>query len=236
MTIIITREFTYVSEDESEQGYSGLKANWLPDWFDPVNGISIFHDMLEHCDDDEGHQYQEIMALAAAYYTRIETGYLNQITEHHKNNVSRMQQFLWSFIWNEFDEERPYDIPPPPKGVESLDNYHLFLLASQLAINTHTTYKSFPDDAIPHTAGWCAHGYRLAEKRFGCCPDVIHLMNEFDRLWEQNYPARTLRDLVLTHGDLITVKVDLHRCDVKFLVHGEYILEDYLEGDLEHGN
>ena len=46
MTIIITREFTYVSEDESEQGYSGLKANWLPDWFDPVNGISIFHDMI----------------------------------------------------------------------------------------------------------------------------------------------------------------------------------------------
>ena len=67
---------TFIIEEHEEYQTKGARPIDTPH-ADPLGGMSVAHDMLEHFHNDQGSVYEELMALGASYYVRGETGFFN---------------------------------------------------------------------------------------------------------------------------------------------------------------
>jgi len=70
----MTIKMTFVCEEHEEFGELGLRPADVPN-ADPLTGMAIPHDMLEHFPGDDGGVEAEFMALGAALLLRGETGW-----------------------------------------------------------------------------------------------------------------------------------------------------------------
>lgn len=83
----------FVIERHEEYGEVGLRLKSRP-WFDPLGGVAVAHDLMEHFNDDDGTLAGELQALGASIYVRDFGCYFSQrggyITEPHKHIASDM--------------------------------------------------------------------------------------------------------------------------------------------------
>jgi hypothetical protein len=88
--IIIGR---FICEEHEEFGSLGLRPLAMPE-ADPLPGMTVAHDLLEHFPGDDGGVEAEFMALGAAYWLRHESGYVkNQrsragLTDHSDRDAA----------------------------------------------------------------------------------------------------------------------------------------------------
>lgn len=64
----------FVCETHEDFGDLGLRPAWMAN-ADPLGGMAVAHDMLEHCVGDDGSVEAELMALGAIYWLRGESGW-----------------------------------------------------------------------------------------------------------------------------------------------------------------
>ncbi len=67
----------FVVEEHEEYGGLGLRPADVPN-ADPLGGMTVAHDLLEHFPGDDGGVEAEFMALGACYFLRHESGFVNQ--------------------------------------------------------------------------------------------------------------------------------------------------------------
>jgi hypothetical protein len=64
----------FVVEEHEEYGTKGFRPKWMPQ-ADPLGGMAVAHDILEHFPKDDGGVEAELQALGAALYIRGNGGY-----------------------------------------------------------------------------------------------------------------------------------------------------------------
>lgn len=65
----MTYTVSFVFEEHQEYGTNGWRPEKFPG-FDPLEGMAVPHDVLEHFEDDDGKMHGEFQALGAAIYVR----------------------------------------------------------------------------------------------------------------------------------------------------------------------
>jgi len=161
-----TYEFT-VKEHE-EFGGLGFAPSWYPNG-DPLGGMGVAHDILEHFPNDDGGAEGEFMALGCSYRLRGETGYMQR-----NGNVNRPEVHLASdfeMIFQAIEEMNGHTrIKPCPHTVDLDDEViDAFREIVRLA------KKNFRDNEWPNPidprdeksiVAWMAYGYHKAGVRY----------------------------------------------------------------------
>jgi hypothetical protein len=68
------RIVTFIAKQHEEFGTIGLQMKGRR-WADPLGGMAVAHDLLEHFPKDDGSCEHELMALGASYYVRNGSAY-----------------------------------------------------------------------------------------------------------------------------------------------------------------
>ena len=84
------KTYKFTVKEHKELGMLGFAPQWYPNG-DPLSGMAVAHDILEHFPNDEGEAEGEFMALGASYRIRGETGYFQR-----NGNVNTPAQHLAS--------------------------------------------------------------------------------------------------------------------------------------------
>jgi hypothetical protein len=152
------KRYTFILEEWDTTGGLGLRPEWFPG-ADPLGGVAVAHDILEHDNMTVGDVNEEIQALGRMHWIRGEGGYfhdaryyqppsihfatdLTYILEKHLNHdPSEGENPGWVVIT---DEEVPVD--PDMSGYEDLFTDALVALRKDAAqrvdeYNNSSTYK-----------------------------------------------------------------------------------------------
>lgn len=195
------RIYTFIVAKHEEYGTLGFRPSWYPAG-DPLSGMAVAHDILEHFPKDTGTAEEEYQALGAALFIRGDSGYFG----HNRGNRSP-------------EENTAADLPM----IWSIQSYVKPCLLSRdqdLMTRTRNVITHFkkeleymeqadnPDEEdLEHIARWIAKGYQRAKKRYGTT------RNE-NIAWGLFQPIEEQADTALKHaeeGMVLTVRVDFRR-------------------------
>lgn len=84
------KTYQFKVKEHEEYGSLGFTPSWYPNG-DPLGGMAVAHDILEHFPKDSGDAEGEFMALGASYRIRGKTGYMQK-----KGNVNPPEVHLAS--------------------------------------------------------------------------------------------------------------------------------------------
>lgn len=171
--------YLFKLEQNEEYGFPGWRMKNQPE-FDPLGGMAVAHDILEHFNSAQVRHRQsteqEMLALGAAVYIRQEEGtYANmtgtRLAHDPSHHIGSMPIEIWSNRGH-----RAYTLPPPPK-------VRIPACIADARAEFHKQWRSEREDDIKHRdpddpdplkdippwdvcAAWLAKGYRMAKQRY----------------------------------------------------------------------
>lgn len=211
--------FKFICEEHKEYGCNGWRMEDKPH-FDPLMGITVAHDVLEHFPNGDESPADEFQALGAGYFIRGETGYMQR-----KGNINPPAVHIASDFPDIFrhiiDERMGLPVAPKTKkiDIEYVEEFisELMQEAAKLLESEFGEYEpEFVKESLellPRVADWIRIGYRRATKRFG--PYQNHAVAIFQQIEEK-------ADKYLEHaniGDKLTVSFDIknNKANIRFV-------------------
>jgi len=214
-----TYKFT-VAENE-QYGGLGFKPSWYPNG-DPLSGMAVAHDILEHFAHDQGDAEGEFQALGAALFIRGDSGYFQR-----NGNVNSPEKHIGSDLSNiwQLHTDRDGRNNLRPCGVmcyhETMDQCRDVVKEGLKEFEEREqTEPSLRDCEL--IARWIAKGYKRAQsQRYAKHDSYTIAYSLFDPIAEQ-------ADKALKHaeeGMVLTVRVDFKA--LKVAVSCDYPQEEY---------
>ncbi len=182
---------------------------------EPLTGMAIPHDILEHFPDDDGSVEAEFMALGASIFVRNEECYYSRKGNCHSAASNISSEFIQHYYYL-INNEKSLQFSDPgkikiPEEIESILDDIVEEGKKHLKSEIEEDYQQFfsLQNQIK-LKGWFAKGYRKAVKRYkGYTPDDLCYMF---------METETLVDKITEYaeeGQILTVKIDLKNRQVK---------------------
>lgn len=210
----------FILEEHAEYGSIGLRPLDMPH-ADPLGGMAVAHDLLEHFPGDDGGVEAELQALGASLYVRDLDHYYLQRPSHRSDaaeNIASDFPELWNHVWEGFSLE------VPAKGRRGLECYEAEdAIQRAVAKGCRYIYDSNGETVSAESRKamirWMRIGYRRAQRRFkGVMRDeLVWMFTEIERR------AQRVIDQcgkMFQEGETIRVTVDIRRCNVLLWSHG----------------
>jgi hypothetical protein len=206
------KTYRFTVAEHEEFGSLGFKPSWYPHG-DPLGGMAVAHDILEHFPNDDGGAEGEFLALGAALYIRGETGYFQRHGNVNPPEVHLSAEF--DMIWRAHTErDGRSDIREVSRvrNTELLDTCRKIV---RLGVKNLEENGVEPEDLPNHgtrelIARWLAKGYVKAARRYRKL-DQHTLSYVFGKIEEAADKALKYAD----EGQVLTVWLDLKRYDVR---------------------
>lgn len=199
--------YEFVAERHNEFGSMGWRLKDMPD-FDPLPGMAVAHDILEHFPGGDESPADEFQALGASWFLRGE-GYLySGLSSGEENLAADMPDIVDHVLQGMY-------MPTPPR-THRLDSNAEDALQIALKLAKRNCGDRGADaeakSVLRKALGWLRIGYRRAVRRY---KDNVHNARHLFTLIEAE------ADKYLKHaeeGDELHIGVVLAngRCDVKF--------------------
>lgn len=217
----------FVLETSREYGSRGLRLLNRPH-FDPLGGMAVAHDMLEHFQYDDGSIEHEIMALSAGLHVR---GF--DADQHLRNarvfrrpaeNISSEMPSQCHYARDQDKTELldPGNTKPIADDMIEEEIQHTWRLAKRLVIMEFAGEEELYTWILNEQrfVGWMRKGYRKAVKRYrGISP---HMLAESFVLIERKADSLLVEyDTECFEGIKITFTIDPRRAYLETVVHLE---------------
>lgn len=217
---MIVRSFIFENNDET--GDDGWRPSWLAG-ADPINGMGLAHDMLEHRLRDDGSVNHELIAFGATWWIRSLSGWFS----YNRPYTSAEYQLYASFpnvfeqvVWGD-DKLRD---PGPTRALDCDLTETAFVEIAEKGIQcvideyseSFEQAAEFGDEILPADAsswivGWLRTGYRWADRRYGGEGSCDSTAETFDAITSlaQTVPAgdSVYGDRLVIHADPVGASV-----------------------------
>jgi hypothetical protein len=164
------KKWKFVRKEHEDYGEDGWLLVGAPSTYQPLQGMGVAHDILEHFPNDSGSVEDELLALGAALYVRGEGGYW----ENWTRSMVSAGHHVASDVFNELGmryEGIENGIKSP--GKTKLLERHVeewIMQVTQYVRKEGRDYKYFNiwglKDYQEKVPGWLRRGYRKAQKRY----------------------------------------------------------------------
>lgn len=190
------KTYTFTVERHEDFGTNGFKPNWYPG--EPLGGMAVAHDILEHFPHDNGTAEGEYMALGASLLIRGDYN-ANRNGTAEENVAADLPT-----IWGVQGCVRTCGVV---RGGEIIDK-------ARKAVGHFKKEFPYMGDHVPtssdceNIARWIAKGYAKARRRY---PKAWAIY------WDMFKPIEEQAERYLKHaeeGMLLTVIVNFARCEV----------------------
>lgn len=195
------RVYTFEVAQHEDHGTLGYKPSWYPAG-DPLGGMAVAHDILEHFPGDDGSPEGEYEALGAALFVRADL-FRNGTPEE---NIAADLGEVWGVLLNR--EDRSFVRPC------GLSRDTAILEQARLAVShwlrewmTGDTDHKPDAETQERVARWIAKGYQRAKVRY-------RKQGASYIAWQLFQPIQEQADRALKHaeaGMVLTVRVDLEK-------------------------
>jgi hypothetical protein len=154
------KRYKFTVAEHHEYGSLGFKPSWYPAG-DPLGGLAVAHDILEHFPKDDGSAEGEYQALGSALWLRGDSGYFQS-----RGNVNPPEVHLASdfpMIWGIQGYVKECPLVRDSELMETCREI-VRLGVKNIQEESSTT----PPSAIAreNIARWMAKGYKRAQKRY----------------------------------------------------------------------
>lgn len=191
------KAYTFTVERHENFGTNGFKPNWYRG--EPLGGMAVAHDILEHFPHDNGSAENEYMALGASLLIRGD--YASDTNGTAEENIASDLSTIWG-VQGEVRE---------CSAVKDTD----LLERTKKAVHYFRKELKYMEDCnkpkesdLENIARWIAKGYIKARHRY---PKAWAIY------WDMFKPIEEQADRYLKHaeeGMLLTVIVNFARCEV----------------------
>lgn len=208
-----------VAEHE-DFGTKGFRPTWYPQG-DPLGGMGVAHDILEHFPKDDGGAEGEFMALGASLFIRGESGYFQRNGRVHSAEENLASDF--PEIWNHmvYEDRRTHVKPCGSVRDEDLMERCREIVRLGVRELREREHDQIPDrEARERMARWFAKGYKKAERRYRQHGAYAMAYQLFSPIEEQAERCLKYAD----EGMVLTVCVNVKRLNVS--VSCEYPQEE----------
>lgn len=143
----------------------GYKPSWYPEG-DPLGGMAVAHDILEHFPNDDGKAEGEFMALGASLWIRGQSGYFRNGTP--ESNIASDFPEIWRHVI--YEDERTYvrECPHKSRNEEVQESGKQILIhALEEMREQFEEYELPSEETQQRIVQWLAYGFNRAAKRYG---------------------------------------------------------------------
>jgi hypothetical protein len=211
---IMPKTFKFVCEENENFGMNGWRQADKPH-FDPLMGLTVAHDILEHFPNGTESPADEFQALGAAYFIRGETGYMQR-----NGNINPPAKHIASDFPDIFQHiiHENMSLPYAPKtrkiDLDYVENFIAATLqeAEKLLKEEFGDWDDFIERALellPRVADWIRIGYRRAARRYSRWQD--NAVEIFDQISEKADKALKRAEI----GDKLIVSFSLKMGEAK---------------------
>lgn len=169
-----TFERFFTIEEHEDYGEIGFRPSDMPN-ADPLGGMAIPHDLLEHGPDDDGGVEAELRALGACYWLRHESGFTEYRNRHYRGAAEALGGDFPELFRHTANEG--FDLGDPGDNGADIELDSIFVEIARAGAADIRTMLGAGEDAfamqawctdaaIERVARWLAIGYREAQERF----------------------------------------------------------------------
>lgn len=163
------RTFRFVFDSHAEHDYTGWRLESQPG-FDPVGGMGVAHDVLEHFPNGDASPADEFMALGAALIIRGNQGYWHQRTPFNPHAHKHIGGEFPDILGHVVNGEMELPSPGRTKPVEDYD----YLIIDTIKEARRLLNSEFDEEderaryvkLLWFALGWMRKGMRKALKRY----------------------------------------------------------------------
>jgi len=185
--------FEFECAEHREFGGKGWRLKGHPN-FEPLQGMAVAHDCMEHFPKDTGTIDQEFMALGASYVTREGESYYQHkgsMWSAAHNVASDMPRLLQGLLGGE------YSLYPPPKTRRMQEDYEENFVIDVYNETISLMKSEFPDqdreadekdqalikDFMAGIVPWFRIGLRRAKRRYRSVPSfqLCHMFQTIEK-------------------------------------------------------
>lgn len=205
---MITATFDVAMHEE--YGMIGLRMSNRPH-FDPLQGMAIAHDMLEHPKNDDGTFEHELMALGASIFVRDHESYYAQ---RGQRNVDPAKNIASDMVEQFHLNGGGYVLRKPANGARPLDDDWAEGIIQRVWMESRNLLPGEVDqmpawleeDQKANYIGWLRSGYRYAIRRYAkmCASEMCYIFQQVETAADD-----ILRDAV--QGQQYRFSIDLNR-------------------------
>lgn len=226
----MAREITgeFVCETHPEWGTLGLRPAWMPH-ADPMPGMAVAHDLLEHSPGDDGGIEAELQALGASFFIRGYTDYHaskgQAITDHAAHVAADFGELFRHFRDEGFTLLDPGEVDPLSDSCIDGDLARAIHEGCAEIAEENERYEDEDEDGLleafcstesqDRMLGWMRKGYAGAIERFeDACPhdlvDEVFLSIEtrIDE-WLGKGAAEGMRVFIAINIDELTASIEV---------------------------
>jgi hypothetical protein len=205
------KKYIFKIKEHPEYGTLGFVPSWYPGG-DPLSGMAVAHDILEHFPHDDGSAEGEYMALGASLFIRGDSGYYGHKggNSNPAENIASDLPMVWStHRFQHFRETiKPCGLCRDSEILEQARE----AITHWLKECEYMDESEKPDaETCERVARWIAKGYQKARKRY-------REHNCHSIAWSLFRPIEEEADKALKHADEmmeLTVWVDFKNLTVK---------------------
>jgi hypothetical protein len=215
----ITR--TFICQEHEDYGMNGLVLKDHPT-FEPLQGMTVAHDILEHYPKDSGELHEEFMAIGAMLYGRGEGGYFAGRSSSVEDNCVADLTNIIHYASSHNKELKPctFKVVAPDTscfdcdtyeelGVQHIQNEFSDRLEYYDIISTNEKIEEFVNQACR----WICRGYYKAKDRYRNTDS--YTLTELFRNCEQQIDNE-LKSLIV--GQEVKVTINLVNATVRVIV------------------
>jgi hypothetical protein len=215
-----TTQYTFTVEEHEEYGVLGFTPTWYPAG-EPLGGVAVAHDILEHFPGDDGSPEGEYQALGACLYIRGDE-YFHRLgkTSSAAENIAADLPLIWETLRHR-DNRTYVRVCPPVKSLaleEAEEAIRHF--KAELFCYDDEDYEKPTDADYTAMIQWIAKGYNKAKRRY---PNVLPVR---ERLF---IPIEEEAGTLLKHaepGQILTVSIDWNNLEVSLSCEYPYEEEE----------
>mgnify|MGYP001599717771 CR=1 FL=1 len=195
------KSYTFEVAEHEEFRTLGFKPSWYPKG-DPLGGIGVAHDILEHFPKDDGSAEGEYMALGASLWIRGHAGYYQNGTA--AENIASDLPMVWGIQ----SHVKPCGLSRDSEGIEQ---------AREAVKHWAREFKYMEGSKLPsheereRVARWIAKGYKRAQTRYRGIPSYKLAYDVFKPIEDAAEKALKYAEA----GMVLTVCVDVSHCKVR---------------------
>jgi hypothetical protein len=211
-------KYQFVCKEHEDYGTNGWRLESQPG-FDPLGGMAVAHDIIEHFPDGDESPADEFQALGASLFIRDASFYRNY------NPATNIASEFPMIIGHVIHQGMPLKAPPrtqrlgcpeAERDIQETMNEGLCLMESEF----HDEDRALARNAAKKAMGWLRIGYRRAEKRFG--GNLTNVRRAFRKIQEE-------ADKLLEHAqvdDKLIIDVNLKTGTVRCYIEEPAYNED----------
>ena len=216
----------FVFEEHREFGNQGWLLKGHPT-FDPVDARGVAHDLLEHAPNDRGSVLEEISALGAFAFVRIDSGLLFERYSGNRSEAEIIGGDILSVFRDAYyaGDEGPHLREKASRWKLLEHDYYedVFEKAIRYARDHWASEMDNEDDAAKAALFFEGHGaavlmsalrkgFRRAERRYGCCSRAATLFRRIEREVKNVTGYAELGDEIVVHYGIESLEVRItHR-------------------------